>query len=117
MSKPLVQQVCERARGLVGNPRTWTQFAIARSGNHKACEPTDKRAVRFCAYGAILRAAYDIAGNDATAEQLTDQAAKLITVQDNVFAAFEDLIGTNDGPRATARRDVLALFESAAAKV
>lgn len=117
MSKPLLQQVCERARRLVDDPRTWTQFAIAQTGNHKACKPNDTRAVRFCAYGAILRAANDIAGNEAAAEQLTDQAAKLVTGQDNVFAAFEDLIGTNDGPRATARQDVLALFERAAAKV
>jgi hypothetical protein len=118
MSKPLVQQVCERARGLVDDPRTWTQFAIARAGNHRACELTDKRAVRFCAYGAILRSAYDVAGDDyAMALQLADRAAMAITGQDSPLAAFEDLIEINDGPRASARQNVLALLDTAAAKV
>ena len=54
MSKPLVQQVTERARGLVADPRSWTQYAIARTGNNRHCEPTDAKAARFCAYGAIL---------------------------------------------------------------
>ena len=117
MSKPLVQQVCERARGLVGNPRTWTQFAIARAGNNRACELTDKRAVRFCAYGAIVRSAYDVAGTDyAMAVQLADRAAMAITGQHSPLAAFEEIIEINDGPRAVARCKVLALFDMAAAK-
>jgi len=121
MSKPLVQQVCERARGLVDNPRTWTQYAIARAGNHRACEPTDKRAVRFCAFGAILRAAHDIAGaaDEDRAQKLADQAAMRITGHHNLFAAFEELIATNDSPSHSADSAhvaVLALFDKALAK-
>jgi len=113
MSKPLVLQVAERARELVEDPRTWTQDAIARAGNNRHCEPTDARAVRYCAYGAILRAASDIAGNPNRSQRLADQAAMLVTGRDNPFAAFEELIGINDGPRATARKAVLELFERA----
>ena len=58
MSKPLVHQIAERARGLIADPRKWTQYAIARTGNNRHCEPTDAKATRFCAYGAILRAAF-----------------------------------------------------------
>jgi len=116
MSKPLVHQVAERARGLVEDPRTWTQYAIARTGNNRHCEPVDAKAARFCAYGAILRAAHDIAGNEDLAQRLGDQAAMLVTGRDNPYAAFEELIGTNDGHRASARKAVLELFDRALVK-
>ena len=32
MSKPLVHQITERARGFIADPRKWTQYAIARTG-------------------------------------------------------------------------------------
>lgn len=113
MSKPLVLQVAERARGLVDDPRTWTQYAIARTGNNRHCEPTDARAARYCAYGAILRAAGDVAGNHDRSQRLADQAAMLVTGRDNPFVAFEELIAINDGPRATARKAVVELFDRA----
>jgi len=116
MSKPLVQQVAERARALVADPRTWTQFAIARTGNNRHCEPTDARAVRFCAYGAILRAAYDVAGSEGPALRLADQTAMLIMGHDSPYAAFEELIAINDGQRSSARNGVLAQFDKALVK-
>ena len=115
MSKPLVLQVAERARGLVDDPRTWTQYAIARTGNNRHCEPTDAKAARYCAYGAILRAAGDVAGEHDRSQRLADQAAMLVTGRDNPFVAFEDLIAINDGPRATARKAVVELFDRALA--
>jgi hypothetical protein len=116
MSKPLVHQVAERARGLIADPRSWTQFAIARTGNHRHCEPTDAKAVRFCAYGAILRAAYDVAGSEAPALRLADQTAMLLMGQDSPYAAFEELIAVNDGQRSGARNAVLDLFAKALVK-
>jgi hypothetical protein len=116
MSKPLVHQVAERARGLIADPRSWTQFAIARTGNHRHCEPTDAKAVRFCAYGAILRAAYDVAGSEAPALRLADQTAMLLMGQDSPYAAFEELIAVNDGQRSGARNAVLDLFDKALVK-
>ena len=117
MSKPLVHQVAERARGLIADPRSWTQFAIARTGNNRHCEPTDARAARFCAYGAILRAAYDVAAADDQAQRLADQAAMLIMERDSPYSAFEELIAINDGQRASARKTVLELFDRALVKV
>src|SRR5215510_1468255 len=116
MSKPLLQQVTERARGLVADPRSWTQYAIARTGNHRHCEPTEAKAARFCAYGAILRGAYDIAGNDDQAQRLADQAAMRIMGRDSPYSAFEELIAINDGQRGSARKTVLALFDKALAE-
>ena len=117
MSKPLVQQVAERARGLVAEPRSWTQYAIARTGNHRHCEPTDAKAARYCAYGAILKAAHEIAASDDQAQRLADQAAMLIMGRDSPYTAFEELIAVNDGHRGTARKAVLELFDTALAKV
>jgi hypothetical protein len=113
MSKPLVHQVAQRARGLLADPRNWTQYAIARTGNNRHCEPTDAKATRFCAYGAILRAAYDVAGTDDQAQRLADQTAMLIMGRDSPYAAFEELIAINDGHRASARKAVLDLFDRA----
>ena len=117
MSKPLVQQVTERARGLVADPRSWTQYAIARTGNNRHCEPADAKAARFCAYGAILRAAYDIAGTDDQAQRLADQTAMMIMGRDSPYTAFEELIAINDGHRGSARKAVLDLLDTALAKV
>src|SRR5262245_36854552 len=113
MSKPLVQQVTERARALVADPRSWTQYAIARTGNNRHCEPTDAKAARFCAYGAILRAAYDISGSHDQAQRLADQAAMLIMGGDSPYTAFEELIAINDGHRGSARKAVLEVFDKA----
>ncbi len=113
MSKPLVQQVAERARSLIENPRSWTQYAIARTGNNRHCEPSDAKAARYCAYGAILRAAHDIAGTDEQAQRLADQAAMLIMGRDSPYTAFEELIAVNDGHRGSARKAVLELFDKA----
>jgi hypothetical protein len=113
VSKPLVHQIADRARQIVADPRKWTQYAIARTGNNRHCEPTDAKAVRFCAYGAILRAAYDIAGSDDQAQRLADQTAMFIMGRDSPYTAFEELIAINDGQRSGARKAVLDLFEKA----
>ena len=117
MSKPLVHQIAERARGFITDPRKWTQYAIARTGNNRHCEPTDAKATRFCAYGAILRAAYDIAGSDDQAQRLADQTAMLIMERDSPYSAFEELIAINDGQRSAARKTLIALFDRALEKV
>ena len=116
MSKPLVEQVTDSARRLLEDPRNWTQYAIARTRNNRLCEPDDAKAARFCAYGAILRAAHDVSGQPDRAQRLADQAAMLIMQRDNPYSAFEELIAVNDGHRPTARKAVLDLFEKALAK-
>ncbi len=115
MSKPLVLQVAERARALINDPRTWTQDAMARTRSNRHCGPTDASAVRYCAYGAILRAANDVGGDHDRSQHLADKVAMLVTGRNNPLVAFEELIAINDGPRATARKAVVGLFERALA--
>lgn len=117
MSKPLVEQVTESARRLLEDPKNWTQYAIARTRNNRLCEPDDAKAARFCAYGAILRAAHDVTGDSDRAQRVADRAAMLIMQRENPYSAFEELIAINDGHRPTARRAVLDLFDRALARV
>ena len=34
----------------------WTRYTLALTRNNRDCEPTDAKAARFCAYGALVRA-------------------------------------------------------------
>ena len=65
MSKSLDHQVLEGARALVALRSTWTRYYLALTRNNRECDPTDPRAVRFCAYGALMRSAYDLTGDGA----------------------------------------------------
>ena len=63
MSKPIFTHVIERARAYVAVRSTWTRYTLALTRNNRDCEPTDAKAVRFCAFGALVRAGYDLTGN------------------------------------------------------
>ena len=60
MSLPLRKQVISRAYQLIEDPNHWTTFALARDASGAACLPGSEDAVRFCARGALYRAARDI---------------------------------------------------------
>jgi hypothetical protein len=67
MSLPLRKQVISRACELIEDPDHWTRFALARTASGIACRPGSERAVRFCAQGALYRAARDICPDGSTA--------------------------------------------------
>jgi hypothetical protein len=62
MSRTLPLATVERALKLIRNKRHWTKFAVTRRQNGVRCKPADDRASRYCAFGAIVKAADDIAG-------------------------------------------------------
>jgi hypothetical protein len=66
MSLPLRKQVISRAYRLIEDPRHWTRFALARKASGVVCLPGSENAVRFCARGALYRAACDICPEGAT---------------------------------------------------
>lgn len=114
MSKPILTQVIERARDLVADRGTWTSHALARRANSEACQPTDPRAVRFCAFGALVRAAYDLTNSGEQAQRLADLAAAELVGTKAPERAYMDLYCINDGgSRSSARKAVLGLFEKA----
>ena len=117
MSKPILTHVIERARAYVAVRSTWTRYTLALTGNNRDCEPTDAKAARFCAYGALVRAGYDLTGDVDQARRLAGQAAMWMTGHQTPEEAYEEIYTLNDGPREPARKAVLALFEKSLARV
>jgi hypothetical protein len=60
MSKSLKYQVLSRARELIADKKDWTQIVYARTKSGREVDAWDRRAVRFCAAGAIVHANYEL---------------------------------------------------------
>ena len=80
MSKPLHHQIVTRARQLISDPARWTRGELAKRKNGLPIEPSDPEAYRFCAIGALTRAASDLTGDIVAADALANEvhAALLI---------------------------------------
>ena len=78
MSLPLHKQVMTRALQLIEDPAHWTNRAWARNEDGAGCSSTSKEAVRFCAVGALRRAAYDLTDNEKTAARLRTNASRAL---------------------------------------
>lgn len=70
MSPDLQQQILRKARNLLSDRRRWTRYSAARTGNGIVCTPYAPDAVKFCAYGAVVRAALEVTGSRQQAGQL-----------------------------------------------
>ena len=79
MSKPLAMLTLETAHRLVANPATWTSAALARDDFGTACEPWAQAATRFCAFGALLAAAYQLTRGRDEATRIAGIAAEVLT--------------------------------------
>ena len=111
MSKPLIDQVLARARTLVGVRAPWTRYTLALTRNNRDCDPTDPRAARFCAYGALIRAAFELTADRTKARQLAGQTAMRITGRETPEEAYEDLYAINDGPPRSSRPAIVRMFD------
>jgi hypothetical protein len=116
MAKPLFRQVLERARELVAGRGSWTRFTLALTANNRACQPTDAAAARFCAYGALVRAAYELTCDEVRANDLASRTAVWMTGQPTIDAAYEAIFSINDGPPTSSRKAVLRLFDASLAR-
>ena len=116
MAKPIFTQIIERARAYVATRSRWTRYTLALTGNNKDCEPTDARAVRFCAYGALVRAGFDLTGDADQARRLAGNAAMWITGRASPEEAYEEIYTLNDGSPASSRKAILHLFEKSLAR-
>jgi hypothetical protein len=52
-----VAETLRAARELIADPERWTQGVFARDAEGRSVDPSDDRAVRWCAAGAIWRVA------------------------------------------------------------
>jgi len=101
------QVIVRRARKLIAPPDRWTRGQAAE--NRDGCPVTVyvQAAYRFCAYGALWRAALEL-GSQSPADLADCIVSKLIT------AGADGLSSINDGPGG--HRKVLALFDKALKK-
>ena len=76
MSKPLKVLIVEKARALIEDERHWCRGELARDINALSMCPTDSRAVRRCALGALIAAAYQITNDLSRAHDLAIGAVR-----------------------------------------
>jgi hypothetical protein len=63
MAKAIQQQIAARALEIISDEAHWTRVFIARRADGKLCACFDPWVVRFCAIGALIRAAGELLGN------------------------------------------------------
>ena len=78
MSIALEDVVIARAREILATKRSWTSCAEARTARGDRCLAYDSGAVRFCGYGALTRAAFELAGDRRTSRVLANAAEKAL---------------------------------------
>ena len=102
MARALERQIIETARALIADPACWTQGEFARDGDGNPASWKSPRATRFCIWGALHRAAYDLIGDHRQSVIMTDRAACALR------ARGTSLSGDND--RGT-HADALAVLD------
>jgi hypothetical protein len=78
MAKTLQRQIIEGALHLLSDEEHWTRCSMARDIAGYPCSVWDPAAVRFCALGAMWRAAYELTGNLEVFPLVDDIAMKVI---------------------------------------
>ena len=72
MAKTLQHQIIEGALHLIAEEEHWTRCSMARNRDGDPCSVWDPGAVRFCAVGALWRAAVELMGElDVSAVERT----------------------------------------------
>jgi len=93
MTKTLQHQIIGRALELIADPAHWSTGAWARTSAGHACGWNNPAAARFCASGALQRAAFELA-QFSTPSLLAVDAEKYI-LEANSARSF-DLPSIND---------------------
>jgi hypothetical protein len=107
MSETLVTQIIREARNLIANPDSWIEGELARTAAGESCDPWDAEATRFCAYGALVRAAYGISNDSNTAMHFAQSATAVMFGPGGSDPG--QLYEINDGEEG--REAVLKLFD------
>jgi hypothetical protein len=82
MSKSLHQQIVSRAREIIADPGRWIQGQLAVTKDGRSVDPVDAHAYRFCAIGALRRAAHELMkGHEARADDVQAALENFIYVQ------------------------------------
>jgi hypothetical protein len=60
MASSLEKQIIARALEIISTEQHWTRETWARTSSHQPCTWSDSTAVKFCAVGALNRAAMEV---------------------------------------------------------
>src|SRR5215470_5324661 len=66
------KRVLMNARALISSRAHWTRSKLACTADGRRVEPHDPSAAKWCAMGAILRAAHDLVGDGEEARRIGD---------------------------------------------
>ena len=107
MAKPLKFQIIERAKGLIQDERHWCRGYLGVDASGDSADPTSSEAVRRCALGALVAAAYQLTNSRLQSYDLAMNALRPLCGSNTVVL-------TNDHRGHAA---VLALFDEAIARM
>ena len=102
MSKPLTRQILKRARALIADKNHWCRGSLARDVRGRQVDPWETTAVRRCAHGALIAAAFELVADVNQARDLADAVAREIHGSSWLITITNDIRG---------HRAVLALFD------
>jgi phage terminase large subunit GpA-like protein len=102
MARPLQIEILERARALIEDEARWCRDHIALDASGVSVFPTNPGAVKRCALGALIAAAYELTHDHDAADHLAYQALRphcgtstLIYINDTTgFAGVLELFDT-----------------------
>jgi hypothetical protein len=109
MTTTVQKQVLINARALIGDPAHWTRRTLACTADDQPVAWDDRFASKWCATGAIYRAAYDLVGDQKEAMRIGNEVLKSVSTPRWLRVSLPTL---NDWRGHAA---VLALFDKALA--
>jgi hypothetical protein len=104
MATTLNRQVLINARALIADPGHWTMWMLAATDNGRPVAWHDRAARRWCAVGAIHRAAFDLVGNKEQAVCIANDVIDSISAQTRMRGSLPAL---NDAQGHAAVIDLL----------
>ena len=107
MTTTVQKQVLINARALIADPAHWTRCTLACTEDDRVVDWYDRSATKWCAQGAIYRAAYHLVGDRKEATRIGKEVAKSICPRRWLFGSLATF---NDGRGHAA---VLAVFDKA----
>ena len=124
--KDSMRVILTEARQLIAEPEKWTQGAFARDRDGGAVDAEAEEARSFCAYGALLKASFNLAGKPhltASDHASRRYAIDAIDALDVLIAGAGILLSEGEGEDDAVRdwndadcrghEEVLAAFDNA----
>ena len=108
MSTPLQDRIIARALEIISDKEHWTTVVVASEADGTPCSCQDPLATRFCAIGALFRAASEFLADGGVEQGF--KAAKLVLAANN--RPYDTLPQIND---AEGHAVIVAMFKRALA--